>query len=369
MEMTKVAAKASACRATAPDENGVVWERIPCPLCGSAKEDVLLALQSEKNDVVYRLVRCRECGLGYLNPRPDEWSISHFYPDDYEEYQPRDKSTGVGLLARRWLERLVFSHYLGDPPARTRWYEKLLAMLGGVWLRPDRDSLLGIPYHGQGRLLDFGCGSGWFLHLMQERGWRVTGMDFSAHAALQARNRFGIPVHHGSLPHPQIPAGSFDVITMGCVLEHVHDPRKIVAAAVRALVPGGRLVISVPNIESWGFRAFGPDWWPLELPRHLLHFTPATLKRLVEEQGLAVHELRMLARTSWMQRSLTFAARRGTGIQRLCSSVGRQLHVVPSLLTRWSVWRRQADCLFLVAEKPLTLSSAEPAPCLAARAA
>ena len=104
------------------------------------------------------------------------------------------------------------------------------------------------------RILDYGCGSGWFAHRMRERGWQVTGMDMSAHAVEKARNHFGLHVIHGTLPHGDVKPESFDVVTLGAVLEHLHWPHKVIGAAAQALVPGGYLVLSVPNMASWGFR-------------------------------------------------------------------------------------------------------------------
>jgi SAM-dependent methyltransferase len=217
-----------------------------------------------------------------------------------------------------------------------------------------------IPFHGEGRLLDFGCGSGWYAHRMRQRGWRVTGMDFNPYAASQVEQQFGIPVLVGSLPHAQVAPESFDVITMGSVLEHVYYPRQVIEAATEALRPGGLLVVVVPNLDSWGFRHFGRDWFPLELPRHLLHFTPASLRRLVVTCGLDVLDLRMLGRTSWMRRSLARAAdRREKTVSRWLLEWFAGRRIIQSLLTRWSVWSKQADCILLIGQrKPAPFHSA-----------
>src|SRR5262245_27840110 len=250
---------------------------------------------------------------------------------------------------RRRLERLALSRAYDYPPPPRGWRDRLLAWLAQPLLARSRNSLTALPFTGEGRMLDFGCGGGWYARQMCERGWHVTGMDFSAHAAREVTRRYGIPVHVGTLPHPAVAPESFDLITMGCVLEHVHDPHQVIAGAAQALRPGGNLVIVVPNIASWGFRHFGRDWWPLELPRHLLHFTPATLRRLVEAHGLQVVEERMLERGSWMRRSFAFARRRPSpSLLTWLSS----LRVVPSLLTRWTIWRKQADAILITARRP-----------------
>jgi 2-polyprenyl-3-methyl-5-hydroxy-6-metoxy-1,4-benzoquinol methylase len=332
-----------------------VWEDVPCPLCQQRDEETVLTASAPTDEGRYRLVRCRRCGLAYLNPRPDRRTIGLFYPEEYEEYEgPARIQEGWWSRLRGRLERLVQRAWLGFPPP-VNWREQLAAFLVLPLVGGERDSLTALPYRGEGRLLDYGCGAGWYLERMRRRGWNVTGMDFSPHAARRTAERFGIPVLVGTLPHPEVHDESFDVITMGCVLEHVHDPHAVIAAAARALRPDGWLVLVVPNLASWGFRLFGPDWWPLELPRHLLHFTPGTLGRLVRVHGLEIVRQRMLARPGWMRRSMAISRRRGRGplLRRLLAQAGR-LRFIPSLLTRWSVHSQRADCLMLIARRPLS---------------
>jgi SAM-dependent methyltransferase len=291
--------------------------------------------------------------MGYLNPRPDENSIARFYSPEYEWYQaPLQKPWCRRQTLKQWLLRLVRSHYLGDPPLSIKPSNKIVARLAGLWLRPRRDSLLALPFHGDGRLLDFGCGSGWFAHRMQQRGWTVTGIDISCHVAQKVRREFGIPVLVGSLPHPAVQPKSFDVVCMGSTLEHVHRPRQVVAAAGDALRPGGLLVVVVPNLDSWGFRRFGRAWWPLDVPRHLHHFTPNTLRRLVEGVGLAVRQVRMLGRAKWMRRSFAAGSRADAHRPPLWLKAAARSRLVASAITRWTVWTGQADCFLLIAQRP-----------------
>jgi SAM-dependent methyltransferase len=336
-----------------PPGDGAVWEEVACPLCGTADEEQLIAQFSETDQAVYRLVRCRACGMGYQNPRPDLASIGRFYAEDYECYQaPARSKTGLWSRLRRHCHQLALARDHGYPPTLSRWHEKALAAVVVPLLGRGFDSFTTLPYQGQGRMLDFGCGSGWYAQRMREQGWTVTGLDFSEHAARQVMRRYGIPVLVGTLPHPAVAPESFDLITMGCVLEHVHRPHEVIAAAAQALAPGGTLVIAVPNLDSWGFRYFGQDWWPLELPRHLLHFTPATLRRLVEGHGLEIVEERMLPRGSWMRRSFAFyRRRRGGGLPRQLIGGLSRLRLIPSLLTKWSVAAGQSDCIMLSARR------------------
>lgn len=298
--------------------NGVRWERVACPACGSADEDEFLRAPGD-DGIEYRLAKCRSCALVFTNPRPDAASIGRFYPADYAPYQPKKpRSRGP----REW----VFG-----PRERT------LA---------DR-----IPLPPGGRLLDYGCGSGRFAAEMRDRGWDARGMDFSADAAAAARANFGLDVIHGDLPHPAVPPGSLDAVTLRAVLEHVHDPVRLVREAAAALKPGGYLFVSVPNLAGWGFGAFGPAWHPLDLPRHLLHFTPDTLRRVVTSGGLTVEAVKTRGHGRWM----VFSADRAKRFRpRRWAEAVRRVRLLRSAVTTLTEWRDRADDLCLLARKPDT---------------
>ncbi len=338
---------------------GVVWEETPCPLCGALDEKQLLAVPGEAAGDVYRVAQCRRCDMAYLNPRPDRASIGRFYADNYHPYQtPRREPSPLV----RGLQRLVCARAFGAPPPPLRWSDKVLAALATPWLHPGRDSLTAIPFTGEGRLLDFGCGSGWYAKRMSDRGWTVTAMDFNPISLDQVARRYGLRTLAGTLPHPEVGDASFDVVVMGASLEHVHCPHEVVAAAARALWPGGRLVAVVPNFAAVALRWFGVDWWPLELPRHLLHFTPATLGRLMAMHGLEVEELRPIPHGSWMRLSLANRRRRlGRPAGRHWAAALSRMRIVASLMTRWTAWLGQGDGLRVVARRPGVVQRPTPA--------
>ena len=119
-----------------------------------------------------------------------------------------------------------------------------------------------LPWNGPpGRLLDFGCGGGSFLKRMADRGWDVTGLDTAVETGRAVQEELGLRVLTGSLPHPDLPPCSFDVVTMWHSLEHVHRPLAVLREAFRLLVPGGKLVVACPNIESLSFYWFGSNWY------------------------------------------------------------------------------------------------------------
>lgn len=134
-------------------------------------------------------------------------------------------------------------------------------------------------------LLDIGSGTGEVLLTAQERGWRVQGVEPERTAAAMARER-GLPVEVAMLEDSGLPERSYDVVSAFHVLEHVPDSRSFLRTLMRWVRPGGHLVIEVPNFDSVLRRRFGPDWVHLRPLEHLVHFTPRTLTRTLQAQGL-----------------------------------------------------------------------------------
>src|SRR5262249_56551348 len=205
-----------------------------------------------------------------------------------------------------------------------------------------------LPVQGAGRLLDFGCGSGSYLERMHRQGWQVTGVDVSAAAVQRVRTELHLPALVGSLPHPELRRATFDVITMWHSLEHVHAPLEVLRQAHRLLVPGGRLVVAVPNIDSLPFRWFGPAWFGLDLPRHLTHFAPWTLQLMLERAGFQPGPVRMVRHSDWLRSSAERACATGRAAR-----WQHWLRARPaSRLAAWySYLSRQTDCIMVTAHK------------------
>jgi 2-polyprenyl-3-methyl-5-hydroxy-6-metoxy-1,4-benzoquinol methylase len=197
--------------------------------------------------------------------------------------------------------------------------------------------------------LDFGCGDGAFLRRMHARGWRVLGLDLSEAAVRHVRCEPGLRALVGTLPHPDLSPESFDVITMWQSLEHVHRPLEVLQQAYRLLAPGGKLIAAVPNIDSAPFRWFGPAWFGLDLPRHLTHFSAATLRRMLERAGFRVEALRMVRHNAWLRASARRACRQRRAPYRL-----RWLRAGPlcRLASLYCLLTGQSDCVTAIAVKP-----------------
>lgn len=300
----------------------IEWEEVNCPLCDSARRQFLLEAPDAAAGAAglwFAVVRCQDCDLCYTNPRPSPDAIGQFYPATYRPHQP-----AVPRRRHRWF---------GRPPAQPRWLTR---------------KHLPIAPHGQRRLLDFGCGGGAFLLQMRDLGWQVTGVDSCRAAVERLRGTPGVRVFAGTLPHPELVPESFDVITMWHSLEHVHRPRQVLDAAFDLLAPGGRLVVAVPNITSRPFRRFGASWYGLDLPRHLTHFSPATLYKMLDACGFDVDSLRMVRHSSWLRASARLdGERHGWRLyHRLL-----QLRPLSRLLSWYDHFTYQSDAMLATANK------------------
>jgi SAM-dependent methyltransferase len=142
-----------------------------------------------------------------------------------------------------------------------------------------------------GKVLDIGCGRGLLLNKLRQRGWDPIGTELSEDAAAHARDQLGLPVFTQPLEEINFPSNEFDLVILWHVLEHVQSPRDVIHEVARILKPGGTLLVAVPNLGSWEARWSSNRWFHLDVPRHLTHFTPKTLGRLLEDAGIPITDV------------------------------------------------------------------------------
>lgn len=237
------------------------------------------------------LYQCANCGCAYLDPRPTRNTIHLAYREYYTHAPPpvTDSSTFRGL--RR------FRHALGNGFRNWRFGTKAepASRLGIViaWFLPrkrrelERDFRnLSRPSPGA-RLLDVGFGSAAFLDIARSAGWQVAGADPDPVTVDSARKR-GLDVRQGGIEAFEDSPGSFDVITLSHVIEHVHDPRALTRQTFNLLKPGGSAWIETPNIDSYGHLRFGCHWRGLEPPRHLALFNWEILESMLRSEGFRI---------------------------------------------------------------------------------
>ena len=196
----------------------------------------------------YQLLRCASCSMVWLDDPPSKSEMGMHYGPDYDRT--------ISEAAK----------------APEHWFDRRNEVLR---LKP-----------GGGAILDLGCATGGFLSTLQGPSWKLFGIEMSEEAAREVRSRCGAEVFVGDILDAPFPPNSFDVITCFNVFEHVYEPKEVLARVAKWLKPGGVFYTLMPNIDSAGARIFRSYWYPLELPRHLSHFSPATLRRVAQSAGL-----------------------------------------------------------------------------------
>jgi SAM-dependent methyltransferase len=141
-------------------------------------------------------------------------------------------------------------------------------------------------YRQTNKLLDIGCGEGQLLHTAQRMGWDAQGVESCTHAAAICR-RFGLHVECGNLLEAHYARGSFDVVTMIEVIEHLNKPKEFVSKSYELLRQGGVFYLTTPNFNCLARRLTGARWSMIH-GEHLLYFTPATLTSLLRRFGFRV---------------------------------------------------------------------------------
>lgn len=267
-----------------------------CPVCGSHQRE---PLHENLQDRVFfcapgkwTLQRCLSCGSGFLDPRPNLATISEAYRDYYTHGQvPSEPMVPRGL--RRKFRLALRNGYLND---RFGCHFAPASALGPVFYshysaarRHEADRWVRNLYFPKGppRLLDLGCGNGHFLVEMRACGWEVYGSEPDVRA-VEACRKVGLQVQLGMLAEDTFSPGFFAAITLNHVIEHLHDPLATLRLCFKFLQPGGTLWIATPNLKALGHTRFGRNWFALDPPRHLILFTPASLRGALEQAGLEV---------------------------------------------------------------------------------
>ncbi|MEO6027494.1 MAG: class I SAM-dependent methyltransferase [Candidatus Binatia bacterium] len=226
----------------------------PCQLCGTRGVAPYTREPGE-----YRVVVCTECGLGRTEPQPPDGILEPLYKGEYTSADARKFGGPIEAVRRFFVRALA---------------RRIARRIGG-----------------HGGVLDVGCGDGKLLVALAAEGFRGTGVELHSRVDERLPPGSTIKVFVGTLEQARFPDASFRVVILRHVLEHVRDPLATLTEVRRLIEPGGHLVIAVPNLASWQSRVSRHRWFHLDLPRHLFHFTPASLALALERTGFRVARL------------------------------------------------------------------------------
>lgn len=240
-----------------------------CAICGQDLAELLFRPKSSPGPIV----RCRRCRLVYVSPVENARAVIRDGPV-------------LGKLDPKVLTSADLRDVAGC------WELSMLPAKQAEWPAFRLNAIIALDrieryVQPPGRLLDFGCGWGFFLGVARERGWEPYGLEPLPGHAVHARARFGATVVTDILHDDTFPPDSFDVITAFQVLEHLPDPASDFGRLRRMLKPGGVILIEVPNIDTWSVRLLGPRHRHF-VQDHLTFFSARTLALLLEKHGFEV---------------------------------------------------------------------------------
>ena len=292
---------------------GRTMEHVPCNHCG---QEVTHGVRN-----VSRLVRCVNCGLIFVNPRPAFEDLARQYEGSY--FNCPEPTFGG------------YEDYEADREDIMRTFRGRMKLI-----RPLLDS-------AAPRLLDVGCATGIFLEVAREAGWHGEGVDISGYALARAQGK-GFEVHRGTLVGAGLPEGGYDVITMWDLIEHVPDPAAVLAECHRLLRPGGVVAISTPDAGSLLARVLGGRWLGFRsIDEHLYFFSRRSMGAMLEAAGFEVRRFvpvgKYLALTRLVER-LRFYTRVGAMLLRTMD------RAVPKL----SFYVNPRDTMVVLASRPAT---------------
>jgi len=227
----------------------------PCNFCGHQQAESFLELKDLRLNLPgsWNLMKCENCGLLFIDPQPTWEELSAHYPKDYHAYLRKDS--------------------------------KITAFLRGFGLWSRVKSIVRKTAIQKGSLLDVGCATGDFLHAFQTAtGWDVMGLEIVPEAAAAARAK-GLTIIEKDLEDANLSDGSFDVITLWDVLEHMPNPAKVLRICYALLKPGGSLVLKCPDPSGKEAGLFKESWIGYEAPQHLFGFPQPVLVNKLKEIG------------------------------------------------------------------------------------
>ncbi len=232
-----------------------------CPACGNTDFKLFITpIDFTVSGESFNLKKCSSCNLLVTTPQPDEQEIQKYYASpDYISHtdKPASLIDTIYKLARYFTLR-----------SKVRLIKNL---------QPEITNIL-----------DYGCGTGDFLRTCQRQGWTVAGIEPSDNARKIAATKLGSQSVQKTFVS-QNPA--YQAITLWHVLEHVHNLSKLLAQLKANLANDGRLIIAVPNVNTWESIHYREHWAAYDVPRHLWHFNRNAMTTLFTKQKFTLTEI------------------------------------------------------------------------------
>jgi 2-polyprenyl-3-methyl-5-hydroxy-6-metoxy-1,4-benzoquinol methylase len=235
-----------------------------CPVCNSDQTHFVLKVKDHSvSGEFFDIFQCSRCSFRFtINIPPDDKIGAYYQSEDYISHSNTRKGI-VNVLYHQVRTRTLAVKY------------HLLEKSTGLRL---------------GQHLDIGAGTGAFVQYMNNHGWKSQGIEPDANARQRALEHHSTSLLPAEAFNDLLPE-SFDAISMWHVLEHVHDLYPCLYQIKNILKPRGLSFIAVPNYTSYDAVKYAANWAAYDVPRHLYHFSPASMKWLLHAAGFQLKDI------------------------------------------------------------------------------
>jgi 2-polyprenyl-3-methyl-5-hydroxy-6-metoxy-1,4-benzoquinol methylase len=257
-----------------------------CPVCNTAAiQPMLTAEDYTVSHEKFEVWQCSNCTGAFTQDIPTQDAIGPYYQSDTYISHSDTKKGLINTLYHKVRKRT---------------------------LAEKRKLIINQTNKQKGNILDIGCGTGAFLNEMQQSGWSITGLEPDSTAREKAESLYNIKPQ---LPNTlfDLPAQTYDAITMWHVLEHVHELHAYIQQVEKLLAPQGKVFIAVPNYTSHDAKVYGAHWAAYDVPRHLYHFSPKSIEHLLSTKNLTLKTVRPMWFDSFYVSMLSEQYKHGKG--------------------------------------------------------
>jgi len=257
-----------------------------CLICGSTKIEPFLTCKDHTvSQKMFEIKRCTSCGFRFTSPRPDDKDLGEYYKaESYVSHS--DTKKGLVNTLYHWVRSYTL-------------IKKLQLVMHHTKLK-------------QGKILDYGAGTGAFLETCKKNKWEAYGIEPDETARKVMAEKFNIS-SYVSLAEAKADNSfsGFDVITAWHVLEHVPDLKETLESFRTILKEKAILIVAVPNPDSYDAKHYKENWAAYDVPRHLWHFAPADMTKLCSDQGFKLIQTRPMTFDSYYVSMLSEQYRTG----------------------------------------------------------
>jgi SAM-dependent methyltransferase len=253
-----------------------------CPVCGSNERNIILNTIDRHYNIKgsWNIGMCNTCGLVQLTPMLSATELIKLYPED--------------------------NYYAYDINKHKQFFKKLIKtiFLNTLIVRDPK-------FTNPGKVLDYGCGTGWSLIDFKNKNWICKGIEPSKIASKIGREQLGLEIVEGTIHTINLGDEKFTYIRANHSLEHDPDINETIAMFSKYLENDGKLLIGVPNIKSIPYQLFGRYWWYLGAPVHTYNFTTDLLSKLLNKHGFQIDSVRYCGNYAGILGSIQMYLNRG----------------------------------------------------------